>query len=311
MLLEPEMSNADGRPLVSIVTPMYNSARYLRETVESVLRQRYAHWQLILADDGSKDDSLAIAEDYSRHHPSRIIAVSHESRQNRGASATRNLAITFATGSLVAFLDSDDIWNENYLMEQVADLERMPEVDTVLEATRYWYSWADPAAQDVVTPVGAASGVVYRPPRLATILYPLTDRSAPCPTATVIRMSALKKIEAFEECFIGKDQLYEDQAFAIKNYLHNTVYIASRANNLHRQRGDSLMHGLIAGGFSKSGRRFFLHWMRDYLARQHIDDAEVQRLLGKAILRDRYEWLLKYFRLSNYVWKLKALMPRF
>src|SRR5690242_19232946 len=195
-MLEAQMSTHDRRPLVSIITPTYNSARYLRETVESVLRQRYDPWQLILADDGSNDDSLAIADDYSKRYPSRIIAAAHEGKQNKGASATRNLALTFATGTLVAFLDSDDIWNEKYLMEQVADLERMPEVESVLEATRYWYSWADPHAPDVVTQVGAESGRIYRPPRLATILYPLTDRSAPCPTATVIRMSALKKIKA-------------------------------------------------------------------------------------------------------------------
>ncbi len=290
--------------------PVYDAEDYLREAIDSVLGQTYDHWQLVLVDDGSRDRSLAIAEEYAQRIPSRMIVATHAGRINSGASATRNLAIRLSSGSLVAFLDSDDKWKPAYLAEQVADLIRLPEVDTVLEATIYWTTWSDRESADVVRPVGADAGVVYRPRELATVLYPLKERNSPTMIATVIRRNALERIGAFEESFVGNNQLFEDQAFAIKNYLHNTVYIASRANALYRQRADSLMHSLISGGYSRSGKLFFLRWLKNYLKEKNIVDAEVNGLLNWALFNEEHHWILKFFRWRNYVWRFRSAMAR-
>ena len=114
-------------PLVSIITPVFNSDRYLDECIKSVFSQSYEHWELILVDDGSTDDSRAICEGWVEKD-SRVKFYTHEGNANRGVSATRNLAISKASGGLVAFLDSDDQWLPNKLQKQVEVFKQYDDV---------------------------------------------------------------------------------------------------------------------------------------------------------------------------------------
>ncbi len=116
---------------VSIIMPVYNSARFLPEAVESVLAQTFADWELVMVDDGSKDGSEVIAARYAAAHPQKVRLLSHPNRENRGVSATRNLALQNSTGRYVAFLDADDAWLGGKLERQVRVLEREGEVGLV------------------------------------------------------------------------------------------------------------------------------------------------------------------------------------
>lgn len=91
-------------PLLSIIVPVYNVEKYLAACIESVLKQEYSNWELLLMNDGSTDNSLAICYEYAQQDK-RIRVYSHE---NRGQSGTQNRALDLITGELVAFLDSDD-----------------------------------------------------------------------------------------------------------------------------------------------------------------------------------------------------------
>ena len=88
------------KPLISVVIANYNYGRYMTETIESVLAQRYAPVEIVFIDDGSTDDSLEIAKRY----PITVLA-----QQNQGVSAARNNAAQYAQGEYVLFLDSDDL----------------------------------------------------------------------------------------------------------------------------------------------------------------------------------------------------------
>lgn len=90
--------------LFSIVVPVYNAEKYLKNTIESVISQSFTDWQLILVNDGSTDNSLEICKEY-RALDNRIITVSQE---NAGPSAARNNGIAHAVGDYIMFLDSDD-----------------------------------------------------------------------------------------------------------------------------------------------------------------------------------------------------------
>lgn len=107
-------------PLVSIITPLYNSERYLRETCDSVLAQTLTDWEWIVVDDGSRDGSLAMAREMAAGDP-RILVL--ESKRNQGAAKARNRAIEAASGRYMAFLDSDDLWMPEKLERQVAFME--------------------------------------------------------------------------------------------------------------------------------------------------------------------------------------------
>lgn len=89
--------------MFSVIVPVYNSEQYVRECIESVLRQTFASWELLLINDGSTDNSLAVCESYK--YDSRVHVYSKE---NEGLSATRNFGLNHAKGEYVVFLDSDD-----------------------------------------------------------------------------------------------------------------------------------------------------------------------------------------------------------
>ncbi len=101
-------------PRVSVIVPAYNAEAHLGDALDSVRAQTYADWEVIVADDGSTDDTAAIASGYDE----RIVVV--RSPVNRGLAATRNLAIEQARGELVVLLDSDDAWLPDFLARQVA-----------------------------------------------------------------------------------------------------------------------------------------------------------------------------------------------
>nr|AXL04798.1 glycosyltransferase [Aeromonas hydrophila] len=92
---------------VSIIMPLYNSARFLAASIDSVLKQKYTNWELILIDDCSGDDSVVIAQAYC-DKDSRIKLV--RLNRNSGAAVARNRGIEVAEGRFIAFLDSDDLW---------------------------------------------------------------------------------------------------------------------------------------------------------------------------------------------------------
>ena len=102
--------------LVSIITPCYNGARFLADTIESVLGQTYAHWEMIIVDDGSTDETPAIAEGYAnRDGRVRLIR-----QRNAGTAHARNTAMKQAQGRYIALLDADDLWEPDFLEKQLA-----------------------------------------------------------------------------------------------------------------------------------------------------------------------------------------------
>lgn len=107
-------------PLVSIITPLFNSEAYLTETIDSVREQTFTDWELILIDDCSLDCSREIAEGFAAIDKRvRIICLS----ENSGAAVARNLGIKEAKGRYIAFLDSDDLWLPTKLERQLAFME--------------------------------------------------------------------------------------------------------------------------------------------------------------------------------------------
>jgi len=107
-------------PRVSIIIPVYNAARFLRETLASALNQDIADKEIIVVDDGSSDDSLAIARQYA----SEQVRVLHQI--NRGASAARNRGLAEARGEFIQFLDADDLLAPQKISEQLNVIAKLP-----------------------------------------------------------------------------------------------------------------------------------------------------------------------------------------
>ncbi|SHO64447.1 glycosyltransferase family 2 protein [Algoriphagus zhangzhouensis] len=107
--------------LVSVITPVHNAGEHIEETIESVLKQTFQDWEMILIDDKSTDSSLKIIEKYLAQD-SRIRLIKNS--KNQGAAVTRNNGIEAAQGRYIAFLDSDDLWLPTKLEKQLAFMKK-------------------------------------------------------------------------------------------------------------------------------------------------------------------------------------------
>ncbi len=265
---------------ISIITCFYNVENFIEETIKSVLKQQYAHWELLLIDDGSADGSTAIAKKYALKYPQKIFYHEHEGHGNKGLSYSRNTAIKKATGEFISFLDADDVWLLNYLSHQVEVIQRNTSCTTVCEATEYWYSWNNPKEEDNIIEIGTTQDCMYSHPQLMLNLYPLGEGAAPCVCGILVKKSVLEKYGGFEESFKG---LYEDQVFLSKIYLHENIFISSACNNRYRQRADSLIGASFEDGHYYFIRKRFLAWLKNYLEDNKINYPEVNQKLQMAI----------------------------
>ncbi len=103
--------------LVSIITPTFNSDEFISEAIESVQRQTYENWEMLIVDDASSDGTCKIVDEFAKNDE-RIKLM--KQLENGGAAVARNVAISEANGRFIAFLDSDDIWQDEKLERQLA-----------------------------------------------------------------------------------------------------------------------------------------------------------------------------------------------
>lgn len=106
--------------LVSIITPTFNSAKYIAETIQSVQNQTHQNWEMLIVDDGSSDETFAIISNFA-NQDARIKVFKLD--VNSGAGVARNFSIQQALGNFIAFLDADDLWKPEKLEKQLRFME--------------------------------------------------------------------------------------------------------------------------------------------------------------------------------------------
>lgn len=104
------------KPVVSIITPMYNNEAVIKKTIESVINQTYTYWELLLIDDASSDKTVDMVREFVDSN-SKIRLI--QQAQNMGASEARNLGTKMSNGEYIAFLDADDLWEKGKLEQQI------------------------------------------------------------------------------------------------------------------------------------------------------------------------------------------------
>ena len=181
------MSN--NKALVSIVMPAYNCEKYVVEAINSILAQTYRNWELLVLDDGSKDNTLRIIEEFSQKD-SRIKALPNG--KNMGVSATRNRGIELASGEWIAFLDSDDMWNPEKLEKQFEIVEK--------EAAEFLFT-----GSSYINEEGEAYKEIFEVPEKITYKKLRNQNVISC-------SSVLVKKKYFEHIKMEKDEMHEDYA---------------------------------------------------------------------------------------------------
>lgn len=113
----------DLNELVSIIVPVYNARKFIRETMDSVMAQTYPSWELLLIEDVSTDGTAAVIEEYVREKEEQRIRLIRQP-ENRGAARARNRGLEEAKGRYIAYLDADDLWEPEKLQHQLLFMEK-------------------------------------------------------------------------------------------------------------------------------------------------------------------------------------------
>ena len=130
--MKPCERETQGAPQVSVLMPVFNTVKYVREAVDSIARQSFTDWELIIIDDGSTDGSTEVLRSLARSDP----RIKLQTRENRGLIATRNELLQAACGKFIAWMDSDDMSLPDRLLLQTAVLTRDPRLTCVGSAVQ-------------------------------------------------------------------------------------------------------------------------------------------------------------------------------
>ena len=131
------MSSDFKHNLVSIVIPSYNNANHIIETLTSVLNQTYTHWECIIVDDGSTDNTNKILSDWCVANP-KFRYLNRSEAKNKGANTCRNIGFEQSKGAFVMFLDADDILSKHCLENRVHEFSKNSSLDFVIANTSFY-----------------------------------------------------------------------------------------------------------------------------------------------------------------------------
>jgi teichuronic acid biosynthesis glycosyltransferase TuaG len=159
--IAPLAASTVDRPLVSVLTPCYNAARYLEQTIRSVQAQTFTDWEMIVVNAASTDESLSIAARFAADD-ARIRVLSKTERLGPGPA--RNLALEAARGRFIAFLDADDLWEPEKLERQIGYM-----LDRGIPFTQTGYALMDENGASIGSPVIPPETVTH-----AELLYSCT-----------------------------------------------------------------------------------------------------------------------------------------
>ncbi len=280
-------SDEHGGPLVSILTPYLNVGKFLEEAIESVLAQSYAHWELLLIDDGSSDGGPDIALRYAARHPTRIRTLEHAGHAHLGLSASLNVGIRHAGGRYITFLDADDAYFPGTLERQVAILEAQPEAQAVYGPYQVWYSWTgepQDEGRDYIRRPGIQPGTLHRPPALLQHGLRGDWISKPGTSSLMVRREAFALVGAFEpETF---REVGPDLVFWTRLSLHAPVFVTDECLFRYRQHPDSTYTVALREGRYAAFQTVFLSWLKEYLEAEEIEDPK----LWKAVRTCERNW---------------------
>ncbi len=251
---------------ISIITPLYNGAKTLGETSESVLAQDFDNWEWILFDDGSTDDTIVIAEKLCEANPERVRLFRHEGNANFGTSFTRNKAVEMASADIIAFIDQDDVWYKNRLSHQMEIFSQHPECAMIWSPALYWYE-----NREFVQPVGyRGRGLkkgAYQPPEFVRIF--LSDlRGTPLPSGSLVRRKAFESVNGYEESIRGS----EDVVLWLKLAAKYPIYFDDKVLIKYRKHHDSTLRVARRSGKMDEWDLVFYRWVHNFLNETGADD---------------------------------------
>jgi len=275
---DPRFLTGPGIPgLVSIIIPCYNRANIVRETIDSVLAQTYAKFEVILIDDGSTDHTREVVSSYDDRR------IRYFYKANGGLSAARNSGLDAARGEFVAFLDSDDVWQSWKLGAQVEIFRRHPEAGLIwsdmsaftnageIRSERhlrtYYSAYSVVNFEQAHEPAGTLSDLVADAPAsfascpyyVSDVFHDMFSGNLVHPSTAIVRRKRLQTSGPFEPEITGLGA--EDYHFYFRICSHGPVAFLDAPTTLYRVHPSQLstcnsLHE------ARGNLNVVLHWMQ-------------------------------------------------
>lgn len=254
-------------PLISIVVPCYNLEKYIVQCLNSIIKQSYKNWELIVVNDGSTDNSKKLiceVIDNSYHKIERVQGIRLINQSNAGASAARNMGIQNCIGDYIAFVDGDDWLIENYLERLVAGIKDSRD-DLCISGLRYYNDESRKFGNQFVLKNCVLSGMeVFGKIDILDFHF--------CNVyCKLFRMDIIRKNNIL---FDDRLKVGEDLAFNLDFYkrIKNCVIIED-SSYIYRIRENSLIHQVTLPTKQKYVYEHCFHFFDD------LDNEEIQRIL--------------------------------
>jgi len=267
-------------PTVSVVIPLYNACGVIAETIDSVLKQTWTGYELIVIDDGSTDGSADVVRGYG-------TTVRYVTQSNRGVAAARNRGIAESVGRYIALLDHDDLWHPTKLEKQVRVLQQRPDVGMVITDVAH----IDRGGR----PMGI-TGKGYNPGETFARLF--VQGYVPTPSSAMVRKSVFDAVGGFDERFHSAG--LDDHELWTRIAAHYEIANIPEPLTFHRNLGAKPAHIALAHraillrtlmqrfGNDREKRRYLtreeaLYWSdlgKESLSRGHVAEGRAQLLQG-------------------------------
>lgn len=257
-------------PKVSAIIHFLNAAQYLPQAIDSIFRQTFTDWELILVDGGSQDESVTIAESYQAKAPDRVRVLAHQGEQKLGIFSSRIWGAREASTPLLALLDSDDEWHPQFLERQYAIYQAQFSQTPGMVYCPVAYWWEDPlqANQGYVQPVPPPG--LHTPPNLVVAFAEQGYQKSAANSAVLIAREAI--LDTATLIGTADEGAVEDQYLWSWILLKYPVFINPEPLVRYRQWSGSTCATTAAEGRSQRIRAKHLQWLLDYLtAHPEID----------------------------------------
>lgn len=287
---------------ISVIIPVYNVEKYLKQCVDSVLNQSYQNIEVILVDDGSTDSCPEICDMYCKQD--KRVVVIHQ--KNGGLSVARNRGISYITGDYAIFLDSDDYWDDQDALKRLVERVKLTQPDVLNYSYKKYYEDREEKKPQFLNVAARPVELVGKKEQLDFLTKDFLYIASAC--NKMIRTEILKKFMRFEE---GK--LSEDIEWCARLLCHaNSFDFICENFYCYRQRSTSITHTfgekscidlknniLICVKIAKKAKEDIQEYIYRYTAYQLSTFVAVQALASKCPAEcieelKPYCWLLKY-----------------
>ena len=275
------MTNRKNNVKVSVIIPTYNREKYIRDAIDSVLSQTYRNFEIVVADDGSTDNTVKILKEYGDK-------IRWKSQKNRGPASAKKFGTSMAKGEYLAYLDSDDMYLPDKLKLQVDYLDKHPEAGLVY--CNYYR----------INGTGRITELISRPKNLLLI------QENYVPTSGVMcRRECIDTLRGFDEN-LGSNYDWDmwlriSEKYPIhcipkplfKYRVHGESISLTRPNRLDYERKVKIL--LLEKAYQRRGKP---SWLKFKIIR-----AKIERKIGKT-------WPLSDERLSGFWWGVNKILDK-